>query len=248
MPPMTDGSQLEGKQKEAFVEELFNDIARPYDRLNRICSLGRDEAWRRRLIDLVGLRQGNHAVDMGTGTGDLLLAMLHKVGEQGSVTGLDISSEMLNVAREKVAAGGACRDNVSLLEGNAETTGLEPEHYDVATMGWVLRNVGDRGRVYEEVLRILKPGGRFGIIEMSQPDNWFLRCLSRVYIRGVMPWVARLAGGSRSAYEYLASSTYRFPSKRELSIEWEKAGFVNVTCRSMMMGTIAIHVGTKGSS
>lgn len=248
MTTAVNGSELEGKAKEDFVEDLFNDIAGPYDRLNRVCSFWRDGAWRRKLVGLLSLSEGDTAVDLGTGTGDLALAMLQRVRESGQVIGIDLSSEMLKVARAKQARLCPNATNLTLSEGNAEATGLDSESADVVTMGWVLRNVGDREAVYREVLRVLKPGGRFGIIEMSQPDNRFLHFFSSLYIRFIMPSMTRLAGGSRAAYEYLASSTLRFPRKQAITNEWVNAGLNNVVFTSLMMGTIAIHVGTKEST
>ncbi|MDP6719234.1 MAG: ubiquinone/menaquinone biosynthesis methyltransferase [Pirellulaceae bacterium] len=245
MTTHVDGSQLSGKAKEAFVEEMFDNIAVPYDRLNRVCSFWRDGAWRRRLVRMIGLKSGHVAVDLGTGTGDLALSMLPVVGEGGRVIGIDLSSKMLNVARSKFAAIGAEATNYTLTIGNAEATGLDSNSADVITMGWVLRNVGNRDAVYQEVLRVLKPGGRFGIIEMSQPDNRLLRFLSRLYIRVVMPLLIRMVGGRGDAYDYLASSTLKFPMKDSLTREWRDAGLQRVQSHSLMFGSIAIHVGTK---
>jgi demethylmenaquinone methyltransferase/2-methoxy-6-polyprenyl-1,4-benzoquinol methylase len=108
-------------------------------------------------------------------------------------------------------------------------------------MGWVVRNLGDRPKAYAEILRILKPGGRFVCLEVSRPDSTLARAGFSVYLRAVMPLMVGLTGGDRRAYRYLAESTARFLSAKELASELEVAGFESVTWRSLMAGSMAIH-------
>lgn len=239
----TDGSLLQGPDRERYVRELFNRIAKPYDRLNRVISLGRDSAWRRAVLDRIGVHAGMHAVDLGTGTGDFFLLLRERVGPSGTVTGIDLSPEMLEVARAKAERTGG--RNAELRVGNAAATGLPDASADVVTMGWVLRNVGERAAVYREVLRILRPGGTFVSLDMSQPDSAFVRFGSTVYMNTFMPLVVRLVGGDYEAYTYLARSTARFPRKAELAAEWTAAGFADVSIRSFMAGSIAAHFGKR---
>lgn len=241
-----DGSTLQGKEREEYVRKLFNEIAEPYDRLNRIISLGRDLAWRRRALDWAELGEGISAVDLGTGTGDFFLLLHERAGANGSVIGLDLAEQMLTVAREKAAAA-LGEQEFDLRVASAADTGLPSASADVVTMGWVLRNVGDRAAVYREVLRILRPGGKFLCIDMSQPDFAPLRWAAAVYLRLVMPGVIRLCGGDLEAYRYLARSTTRFPRKGELADEWRQAGFEEVRVRSFMLGQIGVHLGQKGA-
>lgn len=245
MATASQGSQLTGEAREAYVKDLFDQLAQPYDRLNRIISMGRDDIWRKELIHKSTLKSGGRAVDLGTGTGDLLLGLRQTVGESGQIVGLDLSPGMLTIAAEKLKSRFPDASNVILTEGNAGDTGLEPDQFDVATMGWVLRNVGDRQIVYQEVLRILKPGGHFAILEMSQPDNTVLRFFSRIYVVVIMPLLARLFGGNHSSFKYLAASTLEFPDKESLSREWTDAGFTDVQSTSLMMGNISMHIGKK---
>jgi demethylmenaquinone methyltransferase/2-methoxy-6-polyprenyl-1,4-benzoquinol methylase len=230
-PATVDGAALSGRDREAYVARLFDKIALPYDRLNRLISLGRDRGWRRRAIDMAGVAQGARMLDLGCGTGDFILAALPAFQGHGTVVGVDLAPNMLDVARAKVEP--RC--------GNATETGLPDAWADVVTMGWVVRNLGDRRASYAEVLRVLKPGGRFVCLDSSKPASAFMRAGFAAYLRGVMPVVVRLCGGDRDAYRYLASSTERFLTARELSDELRASGFSEVTHRPLMGGTMAIH-------
>lgn len=245
MAATQDGSQLTGRAREQYVAGMFDRIAGRYDCMNRIISLGRDLAWRRQALDIAGVAEGMTAVDLGTGTGDFFLLLNQRVGERGKVIGIDIAANMLEAAKHKAAEIFPERQH-DLRLGAADRTELPDASADVVTMGWVLRNVGDRASVYREVLRILKPGGKYICIDMSTPESWFLRTGSKVYLNWVMPAVVTVIGGDRTAYTYLANSTSRFPGRRALEDEWRTAGFATVESRAFMMGSIALHIGTKG--
>jgi demethylmenaquinone methyltransferase / 2-methoxy-6-polyprenyl-1,4-benzoquinol methylase len=235
-----DGAALSGRDREAYVARLFDKIAGPYDRLNRLISLGRDKSWRRLAIEMAGVVPGANVLDLGCGTGDFILAALPALAGRGSVIGLDLAPNMLEVARAKiepVSAGAA----VELRCGNAAATGVPDGWADVITMGWVVRNLGDRPASYSEMLRVLKPGGRFVSLDSSKPASAFMRAGFAAYLRGVMPLVVRLCGGDRDAYRYLADSTDRFLTARELADELRAAGFADVSFRSLMGGAMAIH-------
>jgi demethylmenaquinone methyltransferase / 2-methoxy-6-polyprenyl-1,4-benzoquinol methylase len=239
-PATVDGAALSGRDREAYVARLFDKIAGPYDRLNRLISLGRDRSWRRLAIEMGGVAPGARMLDLGCGTGDFILAALPALQGQGTVVGVDLASNLLDVARAKVdpVRGGV---SVELRCGHATDTGLPDAWADVVTMGWVVRNLGDRGASHAEVLRVLKPGGRFVCLDSSKPASAFMRAGFAAYLHGVMPVVVRLCGGDRDAYRYLANSTERFLTARELADELRASGFSEVTHRSLMGGTMAIH-------
>lgn len=237
------GWELSGAEKERYVERMFDGIAEPYDRLNRVISLGRDRRWRAVAVEMSRVRPGDKVADVGCGTGDFSLDFARAVGERGRVVGLDVSPGMLKVADAKRTTANV--PWLTLHRANACATGLPDAWGDVVSMGWVLRNVGDRGVVYEEILRVLRPGGRFVCIDMSRPRNPVSRAGNWTYRHLVMPVLARLSGGDRSAYRYLASSTDHFPDGGVLAEEMERAGFEPVTWRPLMLGSLAVHVATK---
>ena len=238
-----DGSRLVGRDRERYVENLFDGIAAPYDRLNRVISLGRDQAWRRRVVDLLALAPGDCVLDVGTGTGDLAFCLQAALGPAGKVLGVDLSLGMLAgaVAKRQRWNGPA----PTFVRGNAAALPVAPASVAGVTMGWCLRNVGHRPTVYADILRALRPGGRFVSVEMSRPRSRAARAGSWLYRHTVMPFLARLAGGRLSAYRYLAASTDQFPDAAELDAELRSAGFVGVEHETLMLGSLAIHVGRK---
>lgn len=243
-PPTIDGSKLEGEERDAYVRDLFNGIAAPYDKMNDLISLGRAGAWRRKALAWAGAGPGMRVVDLGTGTGDFYLEILEAVGETGSVTGIDVADRMLAVAHEKAARVHPDRRH-DLRTGTAIDTKLEAESADLVTMGWVLRNIGDRRAAYREVLRILKPGGALLCVDTSRPSSALLRAGTTLWMSAAVPLLARLGGGDVSAYRYLGKSTDRFPNSGELAAEWRDAGFEDVRARGFMMGAVAAHLGRR---
>jgi demethylmenaquinone methyltransferase/2-methoxy-6-polyprenyl-1,4-benzoquinol methylase len=239
----TDGSLLEGEEKEEYVTGMFNRIARPYDKLNGLISLGRDAKWRQEALSWAGVTSGDHVADLGTGTGDFYLEIRQRVGDEGRVVGIDIAENMLAVAKEK--ADQKFGTHVDLRLGSAAETGLDDASQDLVTMGWVLRNVADRAAVYAEVMRILKPGGKFLCVDMSKPSFAPIRWASQAYLAMAMPVLIRVAGGDREAYDYLNRSTQKFPNRNELVVEWQAAGFIDVKSRGFMAGSIAAHLATN---
>jgi len=240
------GWQLKGAARESYVRAMFDTIAEPYDRLNRVISLGRDHAWRRRVVERAAAGPGARVLDLGTGTGDLAFAMLARVLPGGCVLGLDLAEAMLARAEEKRRARGAA--HVEFRKGNAAATGEPDGSADAVTMGWVLRNVADRPSVYREILRVLKPGGRFVAIDMSHPEGPLAKSGFWLYRHLMMPVLARIAGGDRKAYRYLASSTDGFPGAVVLAEELRAAGFEGVSYERLMMGSLAVHVGVKAGT
>ncbi len=236
----TDGSLLKGQEKEEYVTGMFNRIARPYDKLNGLISMGRDAKWRQVALDWAQVSCDDKVADLGTGTGDFFLEIRQRLGEEGQVVGIDIAENMLAVAKEKAQA--RFPGNIDLRVGTAAATGLADASQDLVTMGWVLRNVADRAAVYREVQRILRPGGQFLCVDMSKPSFAPSRWASQAYLALAMPILIRVAGGDREAYDYLNRSTKRFPNRQELHSEWQEAGFADVKSRSFMMGSIAAHL------
>ena len=239
----TDGASLQGEAREAYVEAMFDRISAPYDRLNRIISLGRDPAWRRLAVKMGAIGPGSRVLDLGTGTGDLAEIIAETVGPEGRVLGLDLSEGMLSVARVKLKRRGFA--HASVRKGNARETGETADAWDAVTMGWVLRNVGDRPATYEEILRVLKPGGRLVVLDCSKPDNPIMRFGFWIYLRTVMPLLIRFLHGDGDAYRYLKESTEKFLTPNELTAELTRAGFSKVVCRKLMGGSMAIHVATR---
>ena len=220
---------------------MFDRIAGRYDLLNRINSLGQDRAWRRRTIALLDLQPDDRLLDLATGTGDLLL----EVGEMApgvDSVGLDPSARMLEFARGKLVQAGL-RD-VKLIEGDARALPFERYSFTAVTMAFGIRNVPERASVLSEAYRVLGPGGRVAILELSEPRLGVMSSMARVYIRTVVPLLGRVISGA-DAYRYLSRSIEAFPAPSDFAEEIRKAGFTEVTYEMFMFGACVLFMGTK---
>jgi len=215
----------------AEVRSMFDRIAPVYDRMNRLMTAGLDQRWRRLTAEAV-VRPGDRALDACCGTGDLALAA-RKVG--GEVTGLDFSPRMLERARRKSQA-------VTWVEGDLLALPLEDASFEAATVGFGVRNVEDLERALAELRRVLVPGGRLAILEITTPRG-LLAPFYRVWFDRIVPVLGRaLRGGS--AYAYLPASVHRFPEPDDLAGLLRGAGFADVRYRLFAGGIVALHTGT----
>ncbi len=212
------------------VRSMFDAIARVYDPMNRILTAGLDGRWRRRTAEAV-VRQGDRVLDVCCGTGDLALAD-ERAG--GTVTGLDFSKPMLERARRKSTS-------IEWIHGDALALPFPDASFDALTVGFGVRNVADLERGLAELQRVLRPGGRLGILDITTPKG-VLRPFYRVWFDRLVPLLGRvLAGGT--AYTYLPASVRRFPSADELAELVRAAGLEQVEYRLFAGGIVALHTG-----
>ncbi len=243
---------------------MFDRIARVYDPMNTAMSAGLHHRWRARAADLAGLRAGERVLDLATGTGDFALELAARVWPQGEVVGADFSEAMLDRARAKSAhppAHGAARPRVEPRFEWADAMSLPypDDRFDAATAGFGVRNFEDLGRGLSEMARVVRPGGRVVVLEMTTPTRPPLSIFYRVWFDRLVPALGRLAGAlawDRSrrsasageaigeAYSYLPNSVRRFPGPAELAAEMGRAGIVDVTGVLLAGGIVAIHAGT----
>jgi demethylmenaquinone methyltransferase/2-methoxy-6-polyprenyl-1,4-benzoquinol methylase len=218
------------------VREMFDRISPGYDRMNRIMSLGMDSRWRAAAVRAARLRRGDAALDVCCGTGDLAVALLRAVGPSGRVVGLDFSPRMLELARVKSQA-------VDWVEGDALDLPFADGTFAAATVGWGVRNLVDRRRGFAEMLRVVRPGGRVVCLEMSQPQPWAAP-FAHVWTGRAVPLLGRAVTGDGAAYRYLPESARAFPGAQQLARLMQEAGLEHVGFRRLMLGVVAIHVGT----
>ena len=229
------------------VGAMFDRIAPTYDLLNHLLSLGRDSAWRRQAAGQ--LRSGTVArvLDLATGTGDMLLALLNQHSDIIEAVGLDVSEAMLQIARKKIEQAGSS-GRVRLVTGDAMQTSLAADEFDVVTMGFGIRNTSDAHRTLSEIHRVLKPGGTVLILEFSWPKATLFRVGYLAYLRWVVPLIGRLVSGDRRAYRYLNTSIEAFHQPDEFRLLMEKAGFVSVSATPLTWGVASIYMGLKAQA
>jgi demethylmenaquinone methyltransferase/2-methoxy-6-polyprenyl-1,4-benzoquinol methylase len=221
---------------------MFDRIAPRYDLLNRLLSGGTDVRWRRRAVDLLDLRAPSRVLDLCTGTADLLLEALRRDPRHSGV-GVDLSHGMLVRGRAKIRGRGDS-GRARLTGGDGERLPLRDRAFDGALVAFGIRNVGDPVRAMREVVRVLRPGGRFVVLEFSMPKGVLGRAY-RLYFRCVLPRLGGLVSGDGSAYSYLPESVARFPTPRDFAALMEQAGLREVKWSLLTGGIACLHRGEK---
>jgi demethylmenaquinone methyltransferase / 2-methoxy-6-polyprenyl-1,4-benzoquinol methylase len=225
-----------GTLEEGQVRAMFDRIARVYDLMNSVMTAGLHHRWRARAADLAAVGPGDRALDVASGTGDLAVELARRVGPTGSVVGSDFSEAMLERARRKSSA-------VTWEWANALDLPYPDDGFDAATVGFGARNFSDLDRGLSELARVVRPGGRVVILEITTPQRPPLSTFFSIWFDRIVPALGRLAGDP-DAYAYLPSSVKRFPGPEELAARMAGAGLTDVRWILTAGGIIALHVGT----
>lgn len=233
---MSAGGSASGTLPEQQVQAMFDRIARVYDRMNAVMTAGMHHRWRARAADLAAVAPGDRALDVATGTGDLAVELRRRVGESGEVVGLDFADSMLAIARTKAP-------DIRFEQGNALELPYADGEFAAATVGFGARNFADLPAGLAELRRVVRPGGRVVVLEITTPERPPLSWFFRLWFDRAVPALGRLAGDP-DAYGYLPSSVRRFPGPRALGAELAAAGLVDVRWLLTAGGIIAIHSGT----
>ena len=222
---------------EPQVRAMFDRISGFYDVMNSVMTAGLHHRWRARAADLAALGPGDSALDVACGTGDLAIELARRVGTGGEVIGSDFSEEMLARARAKAPG-------LAWEWGNALELPYASGRFDAATVGFGARNFSDLERGLAEMARVVKPGGRVVVLEITTPHKPPLSTFYRVWFDRVVPLIGRLTG-EQEAYTYLPSSVRRFPGPEGLAAAMQRAGLSDIRWVLTAGGIIALHVGTK---
>lgn len=224
--------------------EMFDRIARRYDFLNRVLSLGIDQGWRRRAVREMALPENGRALDLATGTADLAIriARAHPTVE---VVGTDPSQGMLEVGRDKVERGGLT-GRVTLRAGDAQDLPFDDDSFDAVAIAFGIRNVPDRPRALSEMARVTRPGGRIVILELSEPRRGVFGPLARFHVRVLVPRIGALLSGAR-AYRYLQESIAAFPPPEEFARVMEDSGLRMCSVTPLTFGVSCLFVAEPAS-
>ena len=229
--------------KKEEVREMFDNIAPKYDLLNHTLSMSIDRVWRRRVVGEVRRAKPGRILDVATGTGDLAIAMARRIRDV-QVLGVDLSEQMLAVARRKIEARGL-DGRIVLDRGDAERLAVADASVDVATVAFGVRNFGDLGAGLRELARTIKPGGKVVILEFSRPRNRVFRALYEFYSYKILPRIGGLVSRDKRAYEYLPASVGEVPAPEEFMAMMARAGFRNCRARSQSFGIAQIYIGER---
>ncbi|MCJ7604625.1 MAG: ubiquinone/menaquinone biosynthesis methyltransferase [Dehalococcoidales bacterium] len=236
----------EDTQASRPLHGMFTAVPPRYDLVNHIITLGMDTRWRKLAARTCLENNPQRVLDLGCGTGDLALTIARFSGHNTGVTGLDYSPPMLERARRKASASGL---SVEFIHGDAAQTPFPDGHFDCVGISFAFRNLTYKNPLCEphlaEVLRILKPGGRYVIVESSQPENAFIRAGFRLYLRAFVSPVGMMLSGNKGAYNYLASSAAHYYSAPEVRDMLLKAGFGSVSYRPLFFGAAGIHIASR---
>ena len=221
---------------------MFDRIAGVYDLVNTVMTAGLHHAWRERAADRAELRPGDAALDLCCGTGDLALELRERVEARGRVVGADFSERMLELAQNKAADRGLA--DVTFEWADALELPYSEASFDAVTVGFGVRNLADVGAGIREMTRILKPGGRCVILEITQPQKPPLSTFFKVWFNRIVPVIGRVAGDS-DAYSYLPESVRSFPPPAKLAALMDEAGLTGIRYTVLAGGIIAIHSGVR---
>ena len=229
-----------GPEKRAYVREMFTAIAPTYDRLNRIISLRLDQRWRRDAVRRLGWERAPEGMylDLCAGTLDFGATLARQPGFRGRIVGADFVQRMLRLGRGKSS-------RIAPVNADALSLPFPDRAFDGAMVGWGVRNLTDLDAGLSEAARVLKPGARLVILEMTLPPNPRLRRVYQFYFRRVLPRIGRMISKHTTAYTWLPESTQAFPGPQELARRMEQQGFTEVSYELFLGGVTALHMGTK---
>ncbi|MFZ3048416.1 MAG: class I SAM-dependent methyltransferase [Desulfatirhabdiaceae bacterium] len=231
-------------EKVNYVRRHFNSVARHYDLMNTILSLGIHYLWKRISVGMMSLKPGDRVLDVCGGTGDLSILAGRMVGKAGQIILYDINREMILAGKTKSTHRNS-RNRIAHVQGDIEALSFPDQCVDAAMVGFGIRNVTHMETGFMEIYRVLKPGGTFMCLEFSQPVWPVFRWLYDVYSFYIMPWLGDCITGSRKAYLHLPETIRLFPLPDQLSELIERIGFVDVRYRRLTNGIAVVHVARK---
>ena len=244
MIPYLNNSISSAMPQKEKIRDMFDGIAPSYDRLNHLLSFNMDKLWRRRSLKALVDGSAQQILDVACGTGDSTIAIAAAAGPGTRVTGVDISKGMMDLVMRKAAHEGV-HDRIKLQVADGEALPFPDASFHRVNCAFGIRNFEHREQGLQEFLRVLKPGGRVVILELSQPDGKVLRGLYNLYFLHLLPWIGGLVSGQREAYRYLPASVLAFPGPGAFCRMLREAGFASIRHRSLTFGLCRMYTGEK---
>jgi demethylmenaquinone methyltransferase/2-methoxy-6-polyprenyl-1,4-benzoquinol methylase len=236
--------QIPKEEKVGRTLQHFNTVAAKYDFMNTLLSFGIHYLWKRTAIEMLHLKRGDRVLDVCGGTGDLAVLATRTMDFSGKVIIYDINRKMMQVGRSKRNRS-ARRNRIEFIQGDAESISFPDDTFDVAMVGFGIRNLTHMDLGFKEMHRILKPRGKIMCLEFSKPTASLFRWMYDVYSFHVIPFLGKVLVGSREAYTLLPESIRMFPLPEELSALLREIGFHNITYRRLTNGIAVVHVAEK---
>jgi len=234
------GSQLEKKDQ---VAHMFDSIAYRYDFLNRFLSAGTDVGWRKKAINELRQLQPEKMLDVATGTGDMAILTYHMLQPQ-HITGIDISNGMLDIGRKKLVEK-QLNGHIELLSGDSETINFPDHTFDAITVAFGVRNFQHLEKGLQEMLRVLKPGGKLVVLEFSRPKNVLFKGVYNLYMNFIAPGFGKMFAKNKKAYRYLNDSVQAFPERQDFINILKSAGYRDTYYKTLSLGICSIYCGSK---
>ena len=232
-------AHLTGQERADYVQNMFARIAGRYDLMNRLMTAGQDARWRRFVIAQARLPVNGRLLDIATGTGDIALEGQKQIPGLHAVGG-DFTLEMMQAGKQTPE-----RQHIRWVGADTLALPFPDSYFDAVTSGFLMRNVIDVPGAFREQMRVTKPGGRVVVLESSPPKQNVLRPFILIHLNHIIPTLGKLITGESEAYSYLPDSTQQFQSPDSLAAMMRQVGFIRITYKLFMFGTIAIHVGQK---
>ncbi|MDP3561984.1 MAG: bifunctional demethylmenaquinone methyltransferase/2-methoxy-6-polyprenyl-1,4-benzoquinol methylase UbiE [Legionellaceae bacterium] len=235
---------VDWSEKESKVRDVFHSVAKNYDVMNDLMSLGIHRLWKYFTIELSRVRNGQSVLDLAGGSGDLTRLLSKKVGTSGQIVLADINNAMLSVGRDRLMNDGLYK-NIHFIQANAECLPFVENHFHCITMAFGLRNVTDKAAALRSIFKVCKPGGKIMVLEFSTPNLPGIKTIYDWYSFHILPKIGKFVAKDESSYKYLAESIRMHPTQDVLKIMIEEAGFEDCYYHNLSGGIVALHIAHK---
>ena len=230
-----------GNRKKEYVQEMFNDVSKRYDFLNKVLSFGLDSYWRKKFIKMMIINNDLSILDVATGTGDIVFEILKN--NDVEIIGLDYAENMIKEANHKAISKNVS-NRVQFMHGDAEKLPFPDSSFDLLSISFGFRNIGHYDVALSEFNRVLKPGGKLSILEFSEPNSKIFNIMYQFYFKYILPRLGAFISKS-DGYKYLPESVKYFPSRLELQSMMKSSGFNHIKITNLTFGVCSVFIGEK---